>query len=138
MNDEPGGIGMQHVSGTVVRDGATVEQQAWQPLAPVGRGVSHKVLWQSGDSIAGVMRLEVDGRVDEHVHRRAHHHLWVLEGMIEVLGQRLGPGSYVHIPAGVTHGMVNQGTGPAVFHYLYLQPQDQAAAGVAEGAILGT
>jgi quercetin dioxygenase-like cupin family protein len=107
----------------VVLDGATIEDLPFRAMPALGRGVSHKVLWHAGESSAGVMRLDEGGHVDEHTHRRAHHHLWVLEGTVQVLGSSLGPGSYVHIPAGISHALVNGGDGPAVFHYLYLNPE---------------
>ena len=94
----------------------------WEPLPAIGTGVDHRVLWHSGDSMAGVMRLAPGGSVSEHAHRRAHHHLWVLDGSIEVLATVLGAGSYAHVPAGVRHAMVNRGEGTATFLYLYLQP----------------
>lgn len=94
----------------------------WAPLPAIGESVDHKVLWQSGDSMSGLMRLAPGGSVSEHAHRAAHHHLWVIEGSIEVLATVLGPGSYAHVPAGVRHGMINRGDGAATFLYLYLQP----------------
>ena len=94
----------------------------WEVLPGIGEGVDHKVLWRSGDSVAGVMRLAVGGSVAPHAHRVAHHHLWIIDGSIEVLATILGAGSYVHVPAGVKHGMVNRGDGEATFLYLYLQP----------------
>lgn len=95
----------------------------WEPLPAIGEGVEHKILWRSGTSMAGVMRLSPGGFVGAHSHRAAHHHLWVLEGSIEVLATVLGPGSYAHVPATVTHAMVNRSDGPTTFLYLYLQPE---------------
>jgi hypothetical protein len=105
----------------VLVPGPTVDEAPWEELPEIGQGAAHKVLWRSGDSIAGLMRLADGGWIDSHAHRRAHHHLWVVDGAIDVLGTTLGPGSYGHVPAGVTHGMVSSG-GPATFFYLYLQP----------------
>jgi quercetin dioxygenase-like cupin family protein len=96
----------------------------WEDLPAIGEGVRHKVLWRSGSSVAGLMRLARGGFVGPHAHRRAHHHLWVVDGEIEVLAVVLGTGSYVHVPAGVTHSMTNRGDGPATFLYLYLQDPD--------------
>lgn len=106
----------------VVLTGPQVEHRPWEPLAAVGPGVSHKPLWDSGESVAGLMRLEVGGEVLPHAHRQAHHHLWVHQGRIEVLGEDLGEGSYVHVPGGVSHGIVNRSDEPATFFYLYLHP----------------
>ena len=99
-----------------------VDSLAWEPLSAIGAGVRHKVLWRSGDSLAGVMEIAEGGRVDSHAHSRAHHHLWVLDGSVSVLGTTLSTGSYAHIPAGVEHELVNSGTGPCRFVYTYLQP----------------
>ena len=106
----------------VLLDARMIDAAEWEPLDAIGRGVSHKVLWRSGDSLSGVMRLEVGGHVEEHAHRQAHHHLWVLEGTVEVLGTPLSSGSYAHVPAGVVHSMVNHADRPSTFLYLYLQP----------------
>ena len=106
-----------------VLDGGAISALPWRVFHAIGVGVEHKVLWESGDSMAGVMRIAAGGQVDEHVHRLAHHHLWVTEGTVQLLGRSLGPGSYAHVPAGVAHRLVNGGDGPATFLYLYLQPQ---------------
>ena len=106
----------------VVLDGEEIAALPWEPLARIGAGVSHRVLWRSGDSIAGVMRIEAGGHVEPHAHRHAHHHLWVLEGTVTVLARDLGPGAYVHVPAGTDHAMA-AGAAPAEFLYLYLQPR---------------
>ena len=98
-----------------------IESLPWEPLAAVGRGVEHRVLWQSGNSMAGIMRIAPGGEVSSHAHRRSHHHLWVLDGHGRTVDHDLERGSYVHIPAGVEHGI--QATGPEglTFLYLYLQ-----------------
>jgi len=69
------------------------------------------------------MRLGPGGAVSPHAHRVAHHHLWVVDGSVEVLGEVLGERSYVHIPDRIRHGIVNRGAGSATLLYLYLQPQ---------------
>lgn len=103
---------------------AAAEALAWHPLAPYD-GVEYKLLWRSGKSVAGLMRLAPGGAVTPHTHVRSHHHLWVVDGTAEMLGRRVGPGTYLHVPAGVEHGLraVDE-TGCSVL-YLYLR--DEAA-----------
>ena len=103
--------------------GATdIDRLPWEPLAAVGTGVEHRVLWRSGSSLAGIIRIAPGGEVSAHAHRRAHHHLWVLDGEGRALDRPLGPGSYVHIPAGVQHAIQTTGRDGLTFLYLYLQP----------------
>jgi quercetin dioxygenase-like cupin family protein len=110
------------LAGTIVlADHESIDELPWGRLPALGRGVSHKELWRSGQSVAGLMRLEPGGYVDEHVHRRAQHHLWVLDGTVRILDRDLGPGSYAHVPPGVDHGMRDGGAG-STFVYLYIQP----------------
>jgi quercetin dioxygenase-like cupin family protein len=98
----------------------SIEQSRWQPMQQMGTGVSHKVLWQAGHSVAGIMRIEPHGQVEWHSHRAAHHHIWVLEGTVDVAGTLLGPGSYAHVPAGVDHRLAAVGAAPTTFLYTYL------------------
>jgi hypothetical protein len=93
---------------------------SWEPLLTVGQGVEHRVLWRSGTSMAGIMRIAPGGEVWRHAHRRAHHHLWVLDGRGSTIGHGLEPGAYVHIPAGVEHGIEASTEGSGLtFLYLY-------------------
>jgi quercetin dioxygenase-like cupin family protein len=50
-----------------------------------------------------VLTLEAGHRLGGHTHRVNRHHLWMLQGHAVILGERLAPGSYVHIPSGVEH-----------------------------------
>lgn len=86
----------------------------------LGVGVSDRALWRSGPEVAGVMSIEAGGNLNTHVHRASHHHMWVLAGTCRVLGRDLGPGSYVHIPSGVDHG-IEAPDGRCDFLYLYLR-----------------
>jgi quercetin dioxygenase-like cupin family protein len=105
----------------VLFDRTALDDVRWDALPAIGEGASHKVLWRSGDSIAGLMKLAEGGCIEPHSHRRAHHHLWVVDGSIDVLDTRLDSGSYAHVPAGTAHGILNLGAA-ATFFYLYLQP----------------
>lgn len=110
---------------TVV-DGETAEALPSLPLEGF-EGVTYKLLWQSGKSVAGIMRVPAGREIGSHVHQRSHHHIWVQEGSAEMVGRRVGPGSYVHVPAGVEHGItgVEAPEGLTVL-YLYLRERDGA------------
>ena len=92
------------------------------PLLPLGRldGITHRVLWQDGTSMAGVMNVAAGHRLGEHAHRLNHHHLWIVNGLARILGLDLGPGGYVHIPAGVMHDIDATDTEGCTFFYLYI------------------
>jgi hypothetical protein len=92
----------------------------WEPLGPM-EGVVHKVLWHSDNSMAGVLRVSAGRHLGSHTHRENHHHMWVLEGRVNILGADLGPGSYVHIPGGVEHDIDASATEGATVYYLYLR-----------------
>jgi mannose-6-phosphate isomerase-like protein (cupin superfamily) len=79
-----------------------------------------KLLWRSGDSVAGLMYVEPGTRVTLHRHRYANHHAWVVEGTCTMLGRTLGPGSYAHIPPGVDHDVVAAGPDGATIFYLFV------------------
>jgi quercetin dioxygenase-like cupin family protein len=40
-----------------------------------------------------------------------------------MLGERVGPGTYVHVPAGVEHGIRAVGEGGSTVLYLYLREE---------------
>jgi quercetin dioxygenase-like cupin family protein len=117
--ETPGGT--MALGPAVVLTAAEIGGQGWQDLPRLGTGVSHKVLWQSGGSMSGVMRIDPGGCLDRHAHRAAHHHFWIFEGSCEVLGRRLAADSYAHVPPGVDHGVDDVGDDGCVFFYLYLQ-----------------
>lgn len=101
---------------------AAAEALAWHPLEPYA-GVDYKLLWRSGKSVAGLMRIAPGGEVAQHAHVRSHHHLWVIDGTADMLGERAGPGTYVHVPAGVQHGISGVGEGGCTLLYLYLREE---------------
>ncbi|HEX4868563.1 MAG TPA: hypothetical protein VFV32_13200 [Acidimicrobiales bacterium] len=94
------------------------------PVVPLGaaRGVTHRVLWQSPSSMAGVLTVEAGHHLGAHAHRLNHHHMWVLEGHALILGVEVGPGSYVHIPAHVDHDIAAPEHESCTVFYLYLPP----------------
>lgn len=85
-------------------------------------GVTHRVLWHSGTSMAGVLAVEAGHRLGTHAHRVNHHHMWVLDGRATILGTPVGPGSYVHVPSGIDHDIDATDTDGCTVFYLYLPP----------------
>jgi mannose-6-phosphate isomerase-like protein (cupin superfamily) len=102
----------------------------WDRLEPF-EGVDYKLLWRSGKSVAGLMRVAPGAEVSPHAHVRSHHHLWVLEGEADMVGdgERVGPGTYVHIPAGVEHGITDVGPDGCTVVYLYLRDEGPESGG---------
>jgi quercetin dioxygenase-like cupin family protein len=47
--------------------------------------------------------------------------MWVIAGRAEMLGEQVGPGTYLHIPAGVEHGIRDVGDEGCTVLYLYLR-----------------
>ena len=91
------------------------------PVEPLGRlpGVTHRVLWHEGESMAGVLTVEGGHRLGAHTHRANRHHMWVLEGRALILGTEVGPGAYVHIPCGVEHDIDATATEGCTVFYVY-------------------
>jgi quercetin dioxygenase-like cupin family protein len=85
-------------------------------------GVSHRVLWRTDTSMAGVLTVDGGHRLGTHAHRVNHHHIWVLDGRATILGVELGRGSYVHIPSGVEHDIDASATDGCTVFYLYAAP----------------
>ncbi|MDJ0767231.1 MAG: cupin domain-containing protein [Ilumatobacter sp.] len=85
-------------------------------------GIEHRMLWHDGTSRAGVLTLAPGCSMPAHTHEASHHHMWVLDGDAELLGRRLGPGSYVHIPAGVEHDIATV-DGCSVYYLYLVQPE---------------
>lgn len=105
---------------------AAADVLPWRPLEPYP-GVDYKLLWRSGKSVAGLMRITPGREVTRHAHVRSHHHMWVVDGTAELLGQLVGPGSYVHIPARVDHGIRTAGDAACTVLYLYLRDESASA-----------
>jgi mannose-6-phosphate isomerase-like protein (cupin superfamily) len=82
-------------------------------------GVALRALWTDGTSQTGVLRVDPGQRLGRHTHRRHHHDYWLVDGHADVLGRWLGPGSYVHIPAGVEHDVDATETEGCTLFYAY-------------------
>jgi quercetin dioxygenase-like cupin family protein len=102
----------------IVASSAEVDALPWQPLGNTP-GVSHKVLWRSGDVVLGLIRLEPGAENPAHVHQGAHHHILVTHGSATMIGRPLDAGSYVYVPPGVAHEVVDVGPEGCTFFYTY-------------------
>jgi quercetin dioxygenase-like cupin family protein len=104
----------------------TAEEIAALPVIGLGpiAGVTHRVLWRTEASMAGLMTVEAGKHLGMHAHQTNHHHIWIVEGSATVLGEQVGPGSYVHVPSGVDHDVDATDTDGCTFLYLYLHPTD--------------
>lgn len=93
------------------------------PEVPLGslEGVEQKVLWRNESSMAGLLTVKAGHRLGTHAHRVNHHHIWVLDGRAVILGEELGPGSYVHVPSGVDHDLDATATNGCTVFYLYIR-----------------
>jgi quercetin dioxygenase-like cupin family protein len=97
---------------------AEVQDLPWKPLGD-SAGVSHKVLWRSGDVVLGMFRLEPGAVEPEHVHQGAHHHFLVTQGTARIIDRELGAGSYAYIPPGVAHEVAAVGDEGCTLFYTY-------------------
>ena len=91
-----------------------VERCPWMPFA----GAPHvlvKYLLSSPDGAAGLMRLDGATEGGRHLHVGGRHHVWVVDGTLVFDGAALGPGSYLHVPAGSDHTMAATDGGCTVF-----------------------
>ena len=101
-----------------MRTAADVDAIAWEPLRGLP-GVAHKVLWKSGDTVLGLMRLEPGAENPAHVHHGAHHHILVTQGSATMMGTVVKEGSYLYIPPDVSHDVVEVGPAGCTFLYTY-------------------
>jgi quercetin dioxygenase-like cupin family protein len=86
---------------------------------PARAGVHHKVLWQSGATVLGLMMIDAGAVNPEHTHHGAHHHILMLSGTATMLGKEWEAGSYLYIPPGVPHEAANTGDEACTFFYTY-------------------
>lgn len=100
----------------IVATGSDIDGMEWEDVLP---GVRQKVLWRSGDTSLGLMKVDAGHENPEHAHHAAHHHILVLEGECTMLGKHVGPGSYVYIPPTVPHAVTEVGPDGCTFFYTY-------------------
>jgi quercetin dioxygenase-like cupin family protein len=96
-----------------------VSGMGWQQLG----GMPHvrvKELWSSQRAVAGLLRIDPHAREVAHLHSHGQHHLWVLDGHVEINGIGLPEGSYVHVPAGALHALTNRGEQACTLGFVFL------------------
>ena len=86
-------------------------------------GVDNVTLWTDGASVTGVLTVAGGRRLGRHARRTHLHHMWVLDGEAVIADQRLGPGSYVHVPSGIEHDIDASETDGVTVYYAYVLPQ---------------
>ena len=106
----------------VVLTAAAIDALPAEALDASIPGVTRRVLWRDGTSEAGVLVIAAGCHLGAHAHRRNHHHMWVVDGEVDILGTVVGPGGYVHVPAGAEHDLDARATGGANVFYLYEVP----------------
>lgn len=96
------------------------EQVAELPWHPVEDwdGIEQKVLSAHLGVVVGLLRLRPGAHESDHAHGRVQHDAWVLAGEVQVGQQRLGPGSFVHVPSGVVHTLRDTGSGCLLLYVL--------------------
>jgi mannose-6-phosphate isomerase-like protein (cupin superfamily) len=104
----------------LILDPNEVRGRTRRPLHP---GVEFAILWREGEDAAGLMWVEAGAEVPEHTHDNASHHIWIIEGRARVEERTLGPGSYLHIPAGTPHELHGLAPGGFSMFYMYLGAQ---------------
>ncbi len=67
------------------------------------------------------MHVPAGARLNPHVHPHSGHHVWVLDGVAEMLGRTVGKGADLHVPAGREHGLTTPGPSGCTVFYLYLR-----------------
>jgi hypothetical protein len=83
-------------------DAGEIEALAWEPV-PACAGVEQKMLWKLGGFAQALLRYAPAATTPGLPHLAAHHHIWVVSGMVTMAGRRLPAGSYLHVSPGVAH-----------------------------------
>ena len=107
-------MSVELLPGFVALSAEDIENVPWQPFG----GMPHvhvRYLLTTGDSVAGLMRLDCGAHEVRHVHVGGEHHAWIVEGAVRFDGTDLDQGSYLHVPAGMTHTMAAGATGCTLF-----------------------
>jgi len=111
----------------LVQHARDIESTPWENLRELP-GVWQKILWRSGDVTIGLIRVDAGAEKPPHVHHGAHHHIWLVSGSATMVGEHLDEGSYIYIPPGVEHEVVDVGPDGCVFFYTY-RPLELVADG---------
>ena len=91
MGPSPGETGRNDLGMVLVRTSEQLAAEPWEDFRGI-EGAAHKVLWQSGATVIGLIRVEAGRSKPEHTHHGAHHHMLVTRGSCVMLGQRVEVG----------------------------------------------
>ncbi len=105
-------------SGAITLTDKEIAATPWQSFREQP-GVQVRELWRSKDGVAGLLRLEPGAQEPEHTHHSGHHHQWIVDGTATVGGARLGPGAYIHFPAGLPHAIDHVGPEGCTMYFVY-------------------
>ena len=118
MSPSPVERGRDDLGRVIVTTSTDLAAMPWEDLRGVD-GATHKVLWQSGDNVIGLIRVEAGRTKPEHTHHGAHHHMLITRGSCVMLGTRVEEGSYIYVPPGVAHAVDDVGPDGVEFFYTY-------------------
>jgi quercetin dioxygenase-like cupin family protein len=118
MSPSPVSSGRDDLGLALLRTSAALATEPWEPLHGID-GATHKVLWQSGDVVIGLIRVEAGSTKPEHTHHGAHHHMLITRGSCVMLGERVDEGSYIYVPPGIAHAVDEVGPDGVEFFYTY-------------------
>lgn len=107
-------MSVELMPGFAVLTGQDVERLPWQPFGGMPR-VHVRYLLTTPDTVAGLMRLDGGAHEVRHVHVGGQHHAWIVEGNVRFDNSDLDQGSYLHVPAGMTHTMEAGAAGCTLF-----------------------
>lgn len=105
----------------IVLDAAEIAHRRADQGTEEAPGVTRTTLSAHGGTAAGALTVQPGSELAEHTHASHGHHVWVVSGTAEVLGRRLGPGSYWYVPAGPAHALAAVGDEPCELFYVYEQ-----------------
>jgi mannose-6-phosphate isomerase-like protein (cupin superfamily) len=94
------------LSSLAVLSQADIEALPWEDV-PTCVGVRDKILWRFGDYVQALIHYAPGSSSLGKPHLAAHHHIWVISGEGTIAGRRIGAGSYVHVPPGLPHAVLD-------------------------------
>ena len=118
MSPQPVDHGRDDLGHVLVTTASDLAALPWEPLRDIP-GAAHKVLWQHGATVIGLIRVEAGMAKPAHSHHGAHHHMFITRGSCVMLGKRVDEGSYVYVPPGVPHAVDEVGPDGVEFFYTY-------------------